>query len=93
MLGAELLKANAESLHAATDNQVGIGVFPGDNTIRDIAMMMSAATPHSSPGSIRLRNTCTAIITAWRKLDHAVKAVRLRFADGHEPPAARKCRG
>src|SRR5208337_5570643 len=64
------------------DGDVGIVVFPGANTIRDIPMMMSAATPHSSPGWIRLRDACTAISAAWTKLDHAVKAMRLRFADG-----------
>jgi hypothetical protein len=45
-------------------------------------MMTSAVTPHSSPRGIRLRNASAAISAAWAKLDHAVKAIRLRFADG-----------
>src|SRR6267143_1945511 len=72
------------------DGDVGIGVFPGANTIRDTPMMTSAATPHSSPRAIRLRNACTAISAAWAKLDHAVKAMRLRFDDGSRAASNKK---
>jgi hypothetical protein len=67
--------------------------FTGASTIKAIPMMTSTADPTSSVRWIRLRNTCTAISAACAKLDHAVKAIRLRFAEmGHGLPAARKYR-
>lgn len=53
-------------------------------------MMTRAATPSSSPRGMRLRNACTAISAAWAKLDHAVKAIRLRFADGLRAASSKK---
>jgi hypothetical protein len=38
--------------------------FAGANTIRATPMMTSAATLHSSPRGIRLRNACTVITAA-----------------------------
>jgi hypothetical protein len=40
---------------------------------------MSTATPSSFPRGIRLRNACSAISAEWAKLDHAVKAIKLRL--------------
>jgi hypothetical protein len=53
-------------------------------------MMTSAATPHSSPRGIRLRNACTVISVAWAKVDYAVKAMRLRFPDGLRAASSKK---
>src|ERR1017187_6225523 len=64
--------------------------FAGANAIRAMPIMTSAATPTSSPRAIKLRNACTAISTAWAKLDHAVKAIRLRFADGSRAASSKK---
>jgi hypothetical protein len=36
------------------------------------------------------RNACTAIRAAWTKLDHALKAIRLRFADGLRAASSQK---
>src|SRR6266699_4164229 len=56
--------------------------FAGASTIRVTTMTANKATPSSSPRGMKLRNACTTIRAAWAKLDHAVKAIRLRFADG-----------
>ncbi len=56
--------------------------YSNSKTIRATPMMISAATPISSPRATRFRNAWYDMTAAWAKLDHAVKAIRLRFADG-----------
>ncbi len=53
-------------------------------------MTMKTPTPSSSLRAMKLRDACTAISAAWAKLDHAVKAIRLRFADGLRAANSRK---
>src|SRR6476661_5558047 len=64
--------------------------FGGASKIRTTPMTTNAATPHSSPRGMRLRSACTAISAAWARLDHAVKAIRLRFADGSRAASNKK---
>jgi hypothetical protein len=58
-------------------------------------MKTSTADPISSPRAIRLRNAWNDMMAAWAKLDHALKAIRLRFADGFRAlcKAQRRCCG
>ena len=53
-------------------------------------MMMRTATPISSPRAMKLRNACIAMSAAWAKLDQAVKAIKLRFADGLRAASSKK---
>jgi hypothetical protein len=58
--------------------------------IRETPMTISTAAPISSPRWIGLRNACDLITAAWAKLDHAVKVIRLRFADGLRDASSKK---
>src|ERR1700732_4213903 len=64
--------------------------FAGASAIRATPMTTSTADPTSSPRAIKPAKACTAIRIAWTKLDHAVKAIRLRLADGLRAASSRK---
>lgn len=48
-------------------------------------MKTGTADPISSPRAIRLGNAWNDMMAAWAKLDHAVKAMRLRCSDPKPP--------
>ena len=68
--------------YATTTEARSAGFFAGASAINITPMTMKRATPTSSLRGIKLRDACTAISVAWAKLDHAVKAIRLRCSDG-----------
>src|SRR5208283_1028172 len=64
--------------------------FAGASAIKATPMTTSTADPISSPREIKLRNAWNDMTAAWAKLDHAVNAIRLRFADGLRAASSRK---
>src|ERR1700675_4557642 len=62
------------------------------HAIRATPMTTSTADPNSSPRATRFRKAWNDITAAWAKLDHAVKAIRLGFADGSRAASSRRCR-
>jgi hypothetical protein len=74
--------------------------FAGASTISATPTIASGSTAcRKSARGITLWNACTAIMAACTRLDHAVKAIRLRFADkfvmqaaGKLPAQRRRCR-
>src|ERR1039458_5774196 len=76
--------------YATTADARAAGCFAGASTIRATPMMTRAAEPQSSPRTIRLRNAWNDMTAAWAKLDQAVKAIRLRFADGFRAAIIKK---
>jgi hypothetical protein len=68
--------------YAATEEGRSTPCFAGASTIRATPITTSTAEPISSPRAISLAKACPAISIAWTKLDHAVNAIRLPFADG-----------
>jgi len=69
-------------VYATTAEGRSTGCFAGASAINATPMMTSTADPISSPCATRFRNAWYDMTAAWAKLDHAVKAIRLRFADG-----------
>jgi hypothetical protein len=67
--------------------------FAGASTIRATPMTTSTADPTRNPTRwFGISNPNFDIATAWAKLDHAVKAIRLRFAEGFRTDTSKKCR-
>src|SRR5579863_10135482 len=64
--------------------------FAGANPIRAMPTTTSTAEPMSSPRAISPAKACPAISIARTKLDHAVNAIRLRFADGQRDAKSKK---
>src|ERR1700757_2892128 len=54
----------------------------GAREMRATPMAMNTADPISSLRAMKLRYACTAMTLACAKLDHVVKAIRLRCAEG-----------
>jgi len=51
--------------------------FAGASAMKAIPTTTSTTEPMSSARAIRSAKACPAVRTAWPKLDHAVKAIRL----------------
>src|ERR1035437_2004613 len=68
--------------YATTAEARSTDCFAGAKAIKATPMTTSTADPISSPRAIRFRKAWNDITAAWAKLDHAEKAIRLRFSDG-----------
>ena len=66
------------------------GSFVGDSAISTTPITISTADPINSPRGTILRIACIDMKTAWTKLDHAVKAIKLRFAAGFRAATSKK---
>ena len=60
--------------------------------IRAKPIITSTADPISSLRAIRLVSAWNDMRAACAKLDHAVKAIRLRWADGLRDASSKRCR-
>jgi Domain of unknown function (DUF6431) len=60
------------------------------SAMKAIPMTTSTTEPMSSPRATRFRNAWKDMTAAWAKLDHAVNAIRLRFADGSRAASSKK---
>src|ERR1035438_2203619 len=71
-------------------HQLRSAVFGGASAIKTTPISTRTATPISSPRATMLRHAWVPMRAACAKLDHAVKAITLRLADGLRMAKSRK---
>src|ERR1035438_4721661 len=71
-------------------HQLRSAVFDGASAIKTTPISTRTATPISSPRATMLRHAWVPMRAACAKLDHAVKAITLRLADGLRMAKSRK---
>src|SRR5215831_5827201 len=85
-LGAPLpsvaISCRAGAIYAPTADTRSTGCFAGASTIRARPIPTNRADPISSLRAMKLWSAWNDMTAAWAKLDHAVKAMRLRCEDG-----------